>query len=104
MLGWIAFALSVIGILLNAKKIIWCWPIWLVSNVLWIIHIWTQPAPDYSALCLWVVFLMSNIYGWFQWGRDSYNTDHDLYTGYKSEEDDYDAPGWQGHWNRKDGF
>jgi len=103
MLGWIAFALSVIGILFNAKKVIWCWPIWLVSNVMWIIHIWIQPTPDYSALSLWVVFFISNVYGWFQWGRDSHNTDHDLYTGYKSE-DDFDAPGWQGHWNRKDGF
>lgn len=67
-LGWIAAVLSIIGILLNAKKNILCWPIWLVSNVMWISHFiinWDPPS-----LVLWFVFLGTNTFGWVQWNKD----------------------------------
>ena len=68
LLGWIATAISIIGILLNAKKNIWCWPVWLVSNVLWITYfiILTNP----QSITLWVVFALFNVYGWIQWSKD----------------------------------
>jgi len=65
MIAWIAFLFSMVGIVLNAKKIIWCWPVWLVSNVLWIIHM-TQ-THDNAALMTWVVFLAFNVYGYYEW-------------------------------------
>ena len=37
-LDWIGFALTMLGIYLNANKIIYCWPIWLGSNVFWTAH------------------------------------------------------------------
>jgi len=104
MVSWIALALSVIGIFLNAKKIIWCWPVWIVSNIFWIIH--TVNAGDTAATVLWFVFLASNMYGAYEWNKDNNisHRDDDLYKGYTSDEDGFDDPGWQGHWNRKDGY
>lgn len=62
---WIALSLSIIGILLNALKIIWCWPIWVASNVCWLIYSYRNK--DRSQLILWTVFLITNFYGWWMW-------------------------------------
>lgn len=65
MVSWIAASLSILGILFNAKKNIWCWPIWLLSNFLWlIVTIQTQNWPQ---VILWSTFLVTNIYGWYEW-------------------------------------
>ena len=65
-LGWVATILSITGILLNANLIIWCWSVWILSNVFWII--WSINKKEWSQLVLWIVFLITNIYGWYQWG------------------------------------
>ena len=70
LLGWIATILSITGIVLNAKKIIYCWPIWLVSNILWIIY--NIQLKELSPIVLWVVFFMFNIYGWIEWNKSKY--------------------------------
>lgn len=67
-MGWIAIIFSVLGIILNAKKVIWCWLVWIISNLLWTIHAFALG--DWSAVCLWVVFTGFNIYGWYQWIPD----------------------------------
>lgn len=67
MIGWIASTLSIIGIVLNAKKNIWCWPIWLLSNVLWVYH--CMQVGDSAALVTWIVFGAFNIYGWYNWRK-----------------------------------
>jgi len=68
LLGWIATAISIIGILLNAKKNMWCWPVWLVSNVLWVTYFIILANPQ--SITLWVVFSLFNVYGWIQWRKD----------------------------------
>jgi len=69
MLDTIATILSIAGIFLNAKKIIYCWHIWLLSNVFWIVYCFqTDQTP---ALIMWSVFLFSNIYGYLQWKREN---------------------------------
>lgn len=65
-LGWVATILSITGILLNANLIIWCWSVWILSNVFWII--WSINKKEWSQLVLWIIFLITNIYGWYQWG------------------------------------
>lgn len=35
-LDWPALTLSIAGILLNANRNLWCWPIWIGSNLCWI--------------------------------------------------------------------
>jgi len=67
-LAWIATGISILGIMLNARKDIRCWPVWLVSNVLWIIYFIVLANPP--SIILWVVFSAFNIYGWIQWKKD----------------------------------
>ena len=67
MLDTIATVLSISGILLNAKKIIYCWHIWVLSDIFWIIYsIHTDQIP---ALIMWIVFVFANIYGYLQWRK-----------------------------------
>ena len=64
-IGWIAFIISFAGILLNAWKIIWCWPAWIVANCFWIY--WAYKKREWSQLFLWVSFSIANLFGWFMW-------------------------------------
>ena len=67
-LGYSSFAVSLIGILLNAKKNILCWPVWLASNAGWITYSVYQG--DFPQILLWITFTAFNFYGWLQWGKD----------------------------------
>jgi nicotinamide riboside transporter PnuC len=67
-MDWIALVLSIVGIVLNAKKIIYCWIVWQISNVCWIIYLW--PTGQKAQIILWVVFGAFNTYGWIQWNKD----------------------------------
>lgn len=64
-IGWIATTLSIIGILLNAFKIVWCWPVWIASNFFWIY--WATKKKVVSQVVLWVVFLLFNLFGLYAW-------------------------------------
>ena len=68
MIAWIAFCLSLTGVILNAKKIIYCWPIWTLSNFFWIYH--TIYVQEWAALTTWSLFLLANVYGWIQWNKE----------------------------------
>ena len=63
----IALFLSVIGIVLNAKKIIWCWLVWIISNIFWIVYMIGRD--EISSVILWIVFTIFNIYGWYEWKK-----------------------------------
>ncbi len=63
--GWIAAVLSLIGIMLNAYKIILCWPVWCVANIFWIY--WATKKKEKAQIFLWIVFTLANLYGWFLW-------------------------------------
>jgi len=67
-LGYVAAMISLIGIILNARKEILCWPVWLFSNVLWIIY--SVIEGDTPSVILWILFSIFNIYGWVQWKKD----------------------------------
>ncbi|MBI5733238.1 nicotinamide mononucleotide transporter [Candidatus Jorgensenbacteria bacterium] len=64
-INWLAMTLSIIGILLNANKIIWCWPVWVLSCICWLLHV--IPKREWAQILLWAAFLVSNAYGWYQW-------------------------------------
>lgn len=66
-LGWVATTFSLIGVVLNARKSIWCWFVWCLANTLWtdiaiVRHDWPQ-------VLLWVVFTVANVYGWWEWRK-----------------------------------
>lgn len=69
LLGWIATSISIIGILLNANKNILCWPVWLLSNIAWILY-FILVKWDLPSIVLWIVFAIFNVYGWVQWKKD----------------------------------
>jgi nicotinamide mononucleotide transporter len=64
-ISWFASAISLMGIILNASKIIWCWPIWILSNIFWIY--WAYKKREWALFSLWIVFSIFNMYGWYMW-------------------------------------
>jgi len=66
-LGYFAALVSLIGIVLNAKKNMLCWPIWLISNFLWIGYSLLEM--DIPSIVLWIMFSFANIYGWVIWKK-----------------------------------
>ena len=64
-IGWIASALSLVGTVLNAFQVIWCWPLWIFGNFFWIY--WSYKKREWSQLVLWIVFQVANTLGWYQW-------------------------------------
>jgi len=63
--GWVATTLSVVGIILNALKMIICWPVWIVSDFFWLY--WAIKKKVWSQVWLWIVFMLFNVFGWYMW-------------------------------------
>lgn len=66
-LGTICSVLAVIGVWYNNKRIIWCFPIWLVSNSISgglhvHAHLWSLAGRDF-------VFLLLAVHGWRCWRK-----------------------------------
>jgi nicotinamide mononucleotide transporter len=66
-MDWIGLALNFIGAILNTRKIIWCWPVWILANTAWVVYWW--PKQEYAMLLLMGMFTCLNIYGWWHWTR-----------------------------------
>ena len=67
MLDIMGTVLSFAGIYLNAKKIIYCWHVWVVSNVIWILY--CIKTREYVTMIMWSGFILANIYGYLQWKK-----------------------------------
>lgn len=67
-LGWIASVFSISGTLFNAKKNIWCWPIWITGNCLW--KYYSIISEQWALLLVWIGFSIANIYAWSEWHKD----------------------------------
>ena len=64
---WIALILSLVGILLNAAKIIYCWPVWLLSDIAW--GIYARKKKLSALFYLQFLFGLANIWGWWMWSK-----------------------------------
>ncbi len=64
-LEWIGVGFSIMGIFLNAWKNIYCWPVWIFSNVFFIYV--AIKAKNHPQIVLWIVFSLANVYGWYEW-------------------------------------
>ena len=73
MVAWTAFVISFLGLVLNAKQKILCWPVWIFSNGLWIYH--SIQIEEWAAVTTWVLFTFGNIYGWIQWHKKTKPTE-----------------------------
>jgi nicotinamide riboside transporter PnuC len=68
LIGTIATALAIAGVILNNRRLRWCFLLWMVSNSLTLgIHaqtgVWSLVVRD-------AVFLVLAIEGWIKWGRN----------------------------------
>jgi len=65
--GGVATVLAVVGVVLNNRKLTWCFPLWIISNVLWAyLHVRVDL---WSGLVRDVVFTGLAFEGWYQWTR-----------------------------------
>lgn len=64
---WVATALTLTGMALNAKKKVVCWPMMLVGNILWLYF--NLQMGLWGPLTLVVPLVGMNIYGWIEWRK-----------------------------------
>jgi len=62
---YIGTIFAILGIILNAQKIIWCWPMWLLSNVFFAIHF--IPKKEWVFLFLIFVYTILDAWAWVMW-------------------------------------
>lgn len=62
----LAFLLTLLGLVLNSKKYIACWPVWMLSNIAWLIHFLPQ-GTEQAAVAMNLILLGMNTYGWRSW-------------------------------------
>lgn len=64
---WITTAISLLGTVLNVKKLKACFYLWTVGNVLWLL--WDISQALYSRAVLDVVQLAFAVWGIYEWGK-----------------------------------
>lgn len=58
---------TVFGIWLTTRRTLWCWPVVLVSDVIYLVVFYR--AQLYSDALLQIFFLAFTLYGWYYWWR-----------------------------------
>lgn len=84
-----AVIVSALAVWLTARRHLWCWPIGLVSVLLYARIFFT--AKLYSDLLLQLIFAVMQLYGWWQWSKtspDSHDSHHQIQPQRLS------VPGW----------
>jgi nicotinamide mononucleotide transporter len=64
---WAGFATTVLGIWLTTRRTLWCWPVVLAADILYLIVFFH--ASLYSDTLLQVFFVAFTLYGWWHWWR-----------------------------------
>jgi len=68
LIGTVATILAITGVVLNNRRIRWCFAIWMCSNALTlVIHAQTDV---WSLVVRDAVFLVLAVEGWIRWGRN----------------------------------
>lgn len=67
MIGWIITILCLVGTVLNVKKIIYCFHIWIVANIAWLIF--DISTGLYSRALLDFVQLIFAVWGIIEWRK-----------------------------------
>ena len=66
--GWLGFIFVLLGYYFNAKRKIYCFYIWGLGNILFLIYGFLIGARPQMAICLFVILM--NIYGYRQWSKE----------------------------------
>ena len=64
---FIGMALSILGIMFSISKNPWCWPLWILSAIIFLIIEIRDKRLAY--IILWIMYLGFDIYGWYLWTR-----------------------------------
>lgn len=64
-MSWAALFLTILGLVMNARHVIWNWPVSIMGNLCWIAHFGS--AQEYAGVTMNVLLLIVNIYGWRYW-------------------------------------
>ena len=64
---WIGLILNISGCIGNAHHKIWCWPVWLLGNIVWISY-WI-PRGEWAAAFMAMIYFGLNVYGFFNWRK-----------------------------------
>lgn len=67
MVEWLATILTLVGVILNIKKIRYGFLVWLVANILWA-YIQYQVG-IYGMFICQIVFCFTCIWGWVEWSK-----------------------------------
>ena len=67
-IGWLGFIFVLLGYYFNAKQKIYCFYIWGLGNILFLIYGVLINAFPQIAMCIFVLGM--NVYGYKQWSRD----------------------------------
>lgn len=70
----IAVITGILGVWLTTKQIIWCWPIALISVVLYIYIFFNVKL--YADFGLQIFYFVMTLYGWYNWLYGGKNHDH----------------------------
>ena len=66
-IGWLGFMFVLLGYYFNAKQKIYCFHVWGLGNILFLIYGILINAKPQIAICIFV--LMMNVYGYRQWSK-----------------------------------
>ena len=67
-IGWLGFIFVLLGYYFNAKQKMYCFYIWGLGNILFLIYGVLINAFPQIAMCIFVLGM--NVYGYKQWSRD----------------------------------
>ena len=72
-IGWLATAGAISGVVLNNYRLRWCFVVWLCTNAISAtLHVRGYALGDAAMLslaCRDMVFMVLAVHGWFAWGR-----------------------------------
>lgn len=64
---WAGWSTTLIGIWLTTRRLLWCWPITLIADVLYLVVFYR--AALLSDALLQTFFVAFTLYGWWNWAR-----------------------------------
>ena len=68
LVGWIGFVYIFLGYLLNAKKLISCFFMWSIGNIILIAY--AIMISSYPQVAIAIICLIMNIYGYIEWRKN----------------------------------
>jgi nicotinamide riboside transporter PnuC len=68
MIDWIVAVMSIAGVITNILKNKWCFVLWFISNVAWIII--DIQKEMYAQAAVFFVYAVTCIWGFIQWSKE----------------------------------